>query len=151
KEGVWGKQVRDLGIALLVRKTLPPWHPYQIWRLAKLIKRTAPDLVHIHMAPTVIPAASAARLASVPHLVIQHHNLYDAHWDRQNAVQRVWEFKLTRQADAIIAVSEPVAGCTRERLSLSAEKVITIANGIDLEQFQHAKPHDPRREWSVPP
>ncbi len=149
KEGPWGKHVRELGIPLNTQKTLPPWDPYQIWRLSRMIRKIQPDLVHVHMAPTVIPGVQAARLAGVRHIVIQHHNIYDPHWDKQNALLRSWEFRLTRGADAIIGVSEPVSECTRRRLGLSREHVTTIENGIDLEEFQQAVPHDPRGEWKI--
>src|SRR5262245_6880501 len=69
KEGTWGARLREIGVPVYTQKTLPPWDPYQIWRLSRLIRRIAPDLIHIHMAPMVIPVAAAARLAGVRNFV----------------------------------------------------------------------------------
>ena len=70
----------------------------------------------------VIPVATAARLAGVKAILIQHHNFYDRHWAGQNALLRAWEWRLTRQAGAVIGVSESVSRLTCETLGLPEEK-----------------------------
>ena len=149
KAGHWADQVRALDVALHVQKTLPPWDPYQIFRLSRVIRSIAPDLIHIHMAPMVLPVASAARLAGVRHLVIQHHNDYERHWDALGGLLRRWEFSLTRRANAIIGVSGAVAQCTENRVGLTSGRVEAIPNGLECEQFMNAEPIDPRPEWCV--
>lgn len=151
KEGTWASQVREMGIPLTCQKTLPPWNPFQILRLSRVIRRIRPDLVHVHMAPMVIPAVTAARLAGVKTYLIQHHSFYDRHWASQNALLRAWEWRLTRQAGAIIGVSEAVSRLTRDTLGLGGDKVHTVYNGIDCEKFMKAEPKDPRPEWGLPP
>jgi glycosyltransferase involved in cell wall biosynthesis len=150
KEGHWAGDVRALGVPLHCRKTLPPWNPFQIWRLSRSIRAIAPDLVHIHMAPLVIPAASAAILAGVRHVVIQHHSDYTRLWTEQhNALLRFWERRLTRRADAIVAVSHAAAIANALALGFAADQVSVIPNGIELERFREAVPHDPRPEWGL--
>lgn len=149
KAGGWAGLVTEMGVPLHVQRTLPPWHPYKIWRLARAIRRIAPDLVHVQMAPTVIPAATAARLAGVRHIIIQHHNDYARHWESLNGLLRRWEFKLTRGADAVMAVSDAVARCTEEHVGLAPGSVRVIPNGLELDRFTNAVARDPRPEWGL--
>lgn len=151
KPGTWAPRLRELGVPLVFQKTLPPWNPFQILRLARVIRRLAPSLVHIHMAPMVIPVATAARLAGVKRILIQHHNFYDRHWAGQNALLRAWEWRLTRQAGAVVGVSESVTRLTRQTLGLPEAQTHTIYNGIESERFMQAEPRDPRPEWGLPP
>lgn len=151
KAGGWADRVTEMGIPLHVQRTLPPWHPFKIAMLARVIRRIAPDLVHIQMAPTVIPAATAARLAGVRHIVIQHHNDYARHWESLNGLLRSWEFKLTRGAAAVLAVSDAVARCTEEHVGLASGSVRVIPNGLEFDRFTHAVPRDPRPEWGLAP
>lgn len=151
KAGCWADLVTGLGVPLHVQRTLPPWHPYKIWRLSRVIRKIAPDLVHIQMAPTVIPAATAARLAGVRRIVIQHHNDYARHWESLNGLLRRWEFKLTREAAAVMAVSDAVARCTEEHVGLAPGSVRVVPNGLELDRFTHAAARDPRPEWGLEP
>lgn len=151
KEGAWAERLRRMEIPVLTQKTLPPWDPYQILRLARVIRGLRPALVHVHMAPTVLGAVSAARLAGVPAVVVHHHNDYTRHWAAQNALLRQWEFMLTRRAGAVLAVSRAVAETTRLRAGVAAEKLHVVYNGIDAEAFASATPKDPRAEWGLAP
>lgn len=151
KRGDWAYRIEDLGIPVYAQKALPVWDPYQIWRLSRVVRRIAPDLMHISMAPSTIVGASAARLAGVPRVVVQHNNLYDRHWDAQNAFLHLWERALTRRADALIAVSTSVAECTERRLGLEPGRVRSVPNGINLERFAMAPAHDLRAELGLAP
>lgn len=66
KEGVWARRVREMNIPLYSFNRRHQWGLREIWRLSRLIHQINPSLVHIHGAPLVIPAASAARLAGIP-------------------------------------------------------------------------------------
>lgn len=151
KAGGWADRVTEMAIPLHVQRTLPPWHPYKILRLARVIRKIAPDLVHIQMAPTVIPAATAARIAGVKRVIIQHHNDYARHWESLNGLLRRWEFRLTRGADAVMAVSDAVARCTEQIVGLAPGSVRVVPNGLELDRFTHAEPRDPRAEWGLAP
>lgn len=151
KAGGWADQLAALNVPLHVRRTLPPWHPFKIFMLSRLIRAIAPDLVHVQMAPTVIPAATAARLAGVRRIIIQHHNDYARHWESLNPLLRRWEFKLTREADAVMAVSGAVARCTEEHVGLPTGSVRVVPNGLELGRFLNAAPRDPRPEWGLAP
>ncbi|MCE5228237.1 glycosyltransferase [bacterium] len=151
KAGGWADRLAELNVPMHVQRTIPVWHPFKLMMLARAIRRIAPDLVHIQMAPTVIPAATAARIAGVKRIVIQHHNDYALHWQSLGPLLRKWEFKLTREADAVMAVSEAVARCTEEHVGLAPGSVRVIPNGLELDRFSNAEPRDPRPEWGIAP
>lgn len=151
KRGEWADRVEALGIPVHAQKALPVWHPFQIARLARVIRRINPDVMHISMAPSVIVGATAARLAGVPRIVIQHNNLYDLHWDAQRPILNAWEWSLTRGADALAAVSECAARCTERRLGLAPGRVRVVVNGVNLERFAGAPAHDLRAELGLGP
>lgn len=152
KAGNWASQLKELGVPLHVQKALPVWDPYQIWRLSRAIRSIDPDLVHIYMAPSVIVGATAARLAGVRRIVIHHNSLYDErHWDRQNGVLNTWERSLTRQADALIAVSRTVEACTRNWLGDTARAIEVIPDGVNFSRFENPPEYDFRAELGIGP
>ena len=150
KAGSCARCIRDLGIDLYTQKTQPPWHPYQIWRLSRLIGSLKPDLVHVHMAPLAIPVLSACRLAGVRHCLIHHHSDYTRIWADQNHLLRRWENHLTRHADAIIGVSGAVAEATGRHLGVKPSRIHVIHNGIEAADYAPQGP-DPRERWGLPP
>jgi glycosyltransferase involved in cell wall biosynthesis len=151
KEGRWADDVRAMGIPLTCQKTLPPWDPYQIARLSRLLRRLRPDLVHIHMAPMVIPVASACRLAGIRRYIIQWHSNYERFWnEQQNALLRRWERWLTRRAGAVLAVSASSARANAALMGVPLESVRIVPNGIDLAAWRAAVPVDPRPGWGLP-
>lgn len=151
KEGTWGKHLREMDVPVYTQKTLPAWDPYQIWRLSRLIRRINPDLLHIQMAPTVIPVASAALLAGVKNYIVHYHNFYGNYWGPQNALLHKWEMALTRRAKAIVAVTQAVLEATSQATGLPRELYTVVYNGIEVERFKNAAPHDPRAEWGLAP
>lgn len=152
KEGNWADRMRALDVPVYAQKALPTWDPYQIWRFSRVIARLRPTLVHAHMSPTVIPALTAARLAGVRHTIVHHHNDYAKYlWPELNPLLRGWEMRLTRRADAILAVSASVARATEAYMQLPRGSVEAIPNGIDFSRFDDAQRRDPREEWGLAP
>lgn len=150
KAGNWAPQLKEMGVPLHVQKALPVWDPYQIWRLSRVIRTIDPDLIHIYMAPSVIVGSTAARLAGVRRIVIHHNSLYDErHWAKQNGLLNAWERKLTREADAVIAVSRSVESCTRTWLGERARPIEVVPDGVNFERFEAPPEHDLREELGV--
>jgi len=155
KAGKLAAEVEALRIPVVPCKTLPPWDPYQIWRLSRAIRWISPDLVHVHMAPTVIPGVAASRLAGVKRIIIQHHSDYSRYWVQMNGLLRAWEWSMTRRiADhgGLICVSKTVAMATAGQLGLDLACLKVIPNGVDLEVFRPDRGgEDPRVEWQLDP
>jgi glycosyltransferase involved in cell wall biosynthesis len=104
------------------------------WRLARVIKRLAPDVVHAHDAHATAMASLALPLAGTlkkpPVLVVSRR--VDFHL-RQNSFSR-WKH---RQVDCFIAASEAI----RRMLiadGVPADRVVTVHEGIDIEHVDAA-------------
>ncbi|GEM_PF-318588 len=149
KAGNWAHRVEALGIPVCAQKTLPVWGPYQLLRLARLIRTVRPDLIHIQQAESVIPGATAAWMAGVRHLIVHHTSLYTGHWSRQNPLLNRWEWAWTRRAGARIAVSETVARVSAQGLGLDPAMFDVIPNGVNVERWSRPQPYDLRAELGV--
>ncbi len=155
KAGKRAAEIEALRIPVIPCKTLPPWDPYQIWRLSRTIRRISPDLVHVHMAPTVIPGVAASRLAGVKRIIIQHHSDYTRYWSQMNGLLRAWEWSMTRRIagyGGLVCVSKTVAKATAGQLGLDPACLKVIPNGVDLDVFRPDREgEDPRVEWQLDP
>ena len=108
------------------------------WRLARVVKRMEPDIVHAHDAHAVAMASLALSLgassARVPALVVSRR--VDFHL-RGNSFSR-WKH---RQVDCFIAASEAI----RQMLvadGVSPDRTVTVHEGIDVDHVRAAPPVD---------
>lgn len=111
------------------------WDPRALWKLSRLMRSQQIDLVHSHMYRSNVPATVAARLAGIPRVWGQVHNVGTWETARQAAMDR-W---LCRWRSGMIAVSERVRDDVRARLGLAAERVRVIYNGVDVDRFEAAR------------
>ena len=108
------------------------------WRLARVVKRLQPEIVHAHDAHAVAMASLALSLgasaARVPALVASRR--VDFHL-RGNSFSR-WKH---RQVDCFIAASEAI----RHMLvadGVSPDRTVTVHEGIDVDHVRAAPPVD---------
>jgi glycosyltransferase involved in cell wall biosynthesis len=107
------------------------------WRLARVVKRLQPDIIHAHDAHGVAMASLALSLgggpaADGPALVVSRR--VDFHL-RSNSFSR-WKH---RQVDCFIAASEAI----RQMLiadGVSPERTVTVHEGIDVDHVRAAPP-----------
>jgi glycosyltransferase involved in cell wall biosynthesis len=106
------------------------------WRLARVIRRLAPDVIHAHDPHGVAMAGMALSLGATsrwkenrkaPALVASRR--VDFHL-KANAFSR-WKY---RQVDAFIAASEAIRQMLLED-GIPAERAITVHEGIDVERI----------------
>jgi glycosyltransferase involved in cell wall biosynthesis len=117
------------------------------WRLARVVRRLAPDVIHAHDPHGVAMAAlalslSAGRGGPVPPLVASRR--VDFHL-KGNSFSR-WKY---RQVDCFIAASEAI------RLMLVADGVpdartVTVHEGIDVDHVDAAPPVNVREAFWLP-
>lgn len=102
-------------------------------QLAKTLQQDRIRVVHTHNSGAMIYGALAAKLAGVRAVIHTRHGQRFGATRRQN-----WAFALiSRLIDRVVGVSEDSARqCVRE--GVSAKRVRTIWNGIDLTRFTFA-------------
>lgn len=116
---------------LPIRKLM--WHPEGVKRFLDLIRHESFDIVHIHSQEAGLTARILTSVAGKKHIVYTPQTIdirnSHLHW-LYVLIERI----LSTNTDRIISVNE----IDRERLiswGIPAKKVVTIYNGIDLNQF----------------
>jgi len=105
-------------------------------RIREIIAIQGINLVHSHGYKSDFYALLAGRRLGIPLVGTSHH------WTHQTRAVRVYEFLdgLTlRRFDAVVAVSQVIAGQLRET-GVPTDKITVIDNGIDLTPFNSAAP-----------
>jgi sugar transferase (PEP-CTERM/EpsH1 system associated) len=124
----WGDPVVALGKPSGLKPAL-------IFQLARLFRRWRAEVVHTHDQRSLIYAAPAAWLASVPRVIHTRHGRDVGATPRQRALVG----QLSRLVDSFVCVSGDI-----EHLSLAEGiapgRLRTIRNGIDLDRFAFSGP-----------
>lgn len=108
-------------------------HPRYLIRLARFFRRHRFDVVHTHMYQSNISGVAAARLAGVPCIISQNHNVGVYHGKARHGLtdRLMMPFR-----DRYLAVSRAVAEDTARALGLPADRFEVLTNGI----APHPKP-----------
>jgi sugar transferase (PEP-CTERM/EpsH1 system associated) len=110
-------------------------------RLARLFRRTRPDVVHTRNAESFFYGFMAAKLAGVRALVHSEHGRVLPDSPRRMAVQR-WMLRFT---DASFAVSEQLRRDMVHHVGVSPQRMEVIYNGVDVERFERFARAEARR------
>ncbi len=102
-------------------------------RLARLLRRRRPDVVHVHMLSAQLWGIPAARLARVPVIVSTEHSIMETSIEGRpkSPGLRLLYLRLAALASRTVAVS----GTTARRLQewgLDPARITVIDNGVDL-------------------
>lgn len=115
-----GLPVRVLGIDNYHR-------PTALWRLIRLFRDEAPEIVHTHGYFAGVIGRLAAKGAGVP--VVLHH-VHSAYWNYHRR-HRLMERLLAGVTDTILCCSQAVAAYVREAEGVPPGKLAVVYNGID--------------------
>jgi glycosyltransferase involved in cell wall biosynthesis len=130
--GAVGDEARRLGIpveTLGMRPGLPD--PRGLLRLAAVLRRWKPDVVHSHMVHANILARLVRPLAPVPALVSTVHNSYEG------GALRMAAYRLTDSlADLNTIISRAAAERYLRLKAVSPGKLRVVPNGVDLDRFR---------------
>lgn len=125
------RPLQDAGIrleSLGMRKGVPD--PRALGRLARLLRRWRPDVVHAHMVHANLLARLARMLTPVPRLISTMHN------QDEGAQWRYYAYRLTdRLADVTTNVSQVALDEGLRRHAVPLSKARLVRNGIDANGF----------------
>lgn len=143
--GPYEADLRDAGVPVTVVGKVLKFDPVALGRLARLVRRLRPDVVHTWMFTANSYGRVAARWAGVPKLVASERNA-----DRWKTwLHRQIDLRLARDTDCIVANSAGAAAFYR-RLGIPAEKLHVIPNGVARTPRAAADPALLRHELGVP-
>lgn len=121
-------------------------------RLALVLRRLRPDVVHVHLLSAQLWGIPAARLARVPVVVSSEHSLMAA--TVEGRPHTWWLRALYRALEAMTTRTVAVSATTAQRLAawgVRPERVEVVDNGIDLAAlaFDPAARAAARVRWGV--
>ena len=133
-------------IALPLQKIF--WKPDAVFQFARLVARGGYQIVHVHSQEAGLIARPLAKLAGAKSIVYTPQTI-DIRQTRWHKVYSFVERFLALFTDKLISVNE----ADRLRLlqwGIPAKKLVTIPNGIDLDEFSMASPlPDLRRDLEI--
>lgn len=131
EKGILGVELEKQGIPVDVCPLASRLSPSGIWTMKKYMEKNRIHVVHAHMYRASVPGTIAARLAGVPVIIGQVHNVDTWETRRQKWMDRF----MSRRRCCTVAVSEKVRRNMMETLGLPAQKVRVIYNGVDTGRF----------------
>lgn len=108
-----------------------------VGRLARLMVRHRPDVVHVHLYRATLYGRVAARLARVPVVVTTEHSLLEGELEGRRTTGAVRKLYLATERfnDATLAVSDAVAG-RLVRWGVPPDRVHVVPNAVDLQALR---------------
>jgi sugar transferase (PEP-CTERM/EpsH1 system associated) len=120
--------------------------PLLVARLAALMRRERPHIVHTHAWGTLCEGLVAARLARVPVVVHGEHGTLNT--KRRNLMVQNWAW---RRVDQVLSVSSTLATRMAAEVGFPAAGIRTIRNGVDLSRFQQRSQSEARQLLGLDP
>jgi len=123
---------------------------HNTWRLMRIVKEQAVQIIHARSRAPGWSAYIAARLSRTP-FVTTFHGIYNG----QSPLKRFYNSVMAR-GDVVIANSEYTRGHVLENYNVPPERVVTIPRGVDLTVFDRSRIGEDdvaaiRALWRVPP
>lgn len=132
KEGELAPQLRAEGIPVTLCRVKTRWSPTGLWALSRFLKQQRIDIVHTHMYRSNITGTVAARMAGVPRVISQIHNVDN--WDDR---RQIWmDRKVSKYRDCTVFVSNAVRDDYLDHIFVPSEKQAVIYNGVDTEFYK---------------
>jgi sugar transferase (PEP-CTERM/EpsH1 system associated) len=120
--------------------------PGLIVRLARVLRRERPHILHTHGWATIVEGLLAARLASVPVLIHGEHGTLELRPFNRRVQRWAWG-----RATRVIAVSSRLAERMEQHIGFPAARIHVIRNGVDTVRFTPALRPEARAEFGFGP
>ena len=132
KSGELQHCLEQSGISVRIVQRRFKFDPVCIYRLCSIMKKENIDIVHTHCHKPNTTGRVAAKLAGVPVIIANEHNV-DSWKSKWQLTLDKW---LAAYSDKIIAVSEAVKSFYVKNADIPADKFEVIYNGVDLDFWQ---------------
>ena len=119
------------------------WDIGPLLRLVQQFRADGTKVVHTHHLGQLLYGGLAGRLAGC-RVIHTEHEYFTLMRPRAQQLLRL----LTRLADRVTAVAEPVRNFLEGTVRIPAGKLITIENGVEIHQYEAAIPYN-REEWDL--
>lgn len=130
--GPLAQELIDKNIPVDLVKLRTRLDPFGIRRVAALLRATETRLVHAHMYRAMVPGTIAARVAKVPVVFSQVHNV-----DTWESPRQAWmDRKLSAWRTGTLCVSQAVQEDVCKTLGLPPGKAPVLYNGVDTDRFR---------------
>ena len=131
KKGVYEEELERQGIKVYKLNFKSRLDPIELFKLVNLLKRENVKVIHSHMYRANIPSIVAGKLANVPVIIPQVHNIEDWKSKREFILERFF-YPLSSK---IVTVSEAVKSFEVKNTGLASNKFVTVYNGVDLGKY----------------
>ena len=128
-----GENVPCYELKLGTRKNLP----LLLLKVARILRRIRPDVVHTHMYAANVVGQTAASILRVPKRIYTRHSSNE---NRRYYGKQRWDHYTNRRSTDIVAISENVRNVLMSEEDVPKEKITLIHHGFDLDRF--AQPDD---------
>ena len=116
--------------------------PLLLAKVANILRRIKPDVVHTHLFEANLVGQTAAWLLRVPKRVYTRHSSNENR--RYHGKQR-WDHYTNRLCTDILAISENVRNVLISEEHVSSEKITLIHHGFDMDNFANINKEDVRK------
>jgi len=136
--GVFEPIIRDMGVPVTILGKRRGIDLRLAWRLWRWLRISKPQIVHTHLFTADTWGRLVARLAGVPLVFSTVHSVNS--W--QGPVHRLVDRTLALVTTRLIACTAQVADKLQNQDGIDAKRIVTLANGVDLQRFAAVMPVD---------
>lgn len=102
------------------------------FKLAKVMKRLSPDIVHMHNSTPLLYGTIAARLTGIDNIIVTQHGSIT----KESKKARFVINRVSKWVARTVPVSEDIEEHLKKTYKISSKNLKTIKNGIDLDLFR---------------
>lgn len=147
-EGRLALELRSLGMSVVVLREDRHGPFRTLCSLIKLMKETAPDIIHTHKYKDNILGCIAAAVAGVPKVVRIVHGMVEPFTGKEYVKMVAYEtldgLAIRSKVNTLIAVSANIE--SRLAKKYGADRVVRIHNGINLDRVRITEPRQSVRD-----
>lgn len=143
--GNLGRKMKENGIRVISLEASSKFNPSIVFRLYKVLRDEQPDILHTHLFHADILGRIVGKLAGFRRIVSTIHNI-----DIGGKLRETLLSVTKSLVDKNIAVSGVVAKSAIEKGTTKKRDVVTIYNGVDVDNFPLQDKQEMRNELGIP-